>query len=244
MEKLADAKKSLNYYASTEKAQVLRSFFKTGKGEYGEGDIFIGVTVPQIRMVAKHFAELGQKDILKLLHSKIHEERELALFIWVSQYQKGDTALRQKIFQAYLGHTEFINNWDLVDLSAPKIIGDFLLDKKRDILYALAQSPLLWDRRIAVVATLAFIRAGQFDEPIRLAENLMNDKEALMHKACGWMLREVGKRDAAVLRAFLKKHSRVMPRTMLRYAIEKFDRQERYAYLADGAKSIIYGKDK
>ena len=230
-ELLYKAKKTLHKQASVTKAKILQSFFKTGKGQYGEGDIFIGVTVPQVREIAKQFSDLKQDDILKLLHSKIHEERLLALFIWIIQYQKGNEKIRAMIVADYIKNTRYINNWDLVDLSAPKIIGDFLSDKKHDILYSMAKSSLLWDRRIAVVATYAFIREQRFEDTFKLTEKLLKDKEDLMHKACGWMLRECGKRNENELKRFLQKYYRDMPRTMLRYAIERFDEKTRKNYI-------------
>jgi 3-methyladenine DNA glycosylase AlkD len=231
MENISAATQALHKHACVQKAKILRSFFKTGKGQYSEGDIFIGVTVPQIRTVAKEFSDLETNNILQLLHSYIHEERMLALFIWVIQYERGDNATKRQITEQYLKNTRWINNWDLVDLSAYKIIGDFLLDKKRDILYDLAKSKLLWERRIAVVSALAFIRKNQFDDILRLVEALLKDTENLIHKACGWMLREVGKRDETILVNFLDKQSGAMPRVMLRYAIERFGVHRRHKYL-------------
>jgi len=231
MIRLEDARGQLRKYADKEKAKVLLCFFKTGPGDYAEGDIFLGVMVPFIRKVLKEFQELSLSDVIKLLRSKIHEERLLALLILVHQFNKADTKAKEKIYKAYLANTKFINNWDLVDLSAPQIVGGFLIDKDRLILYKLAKSPLLWERRIAILATFAFIRLGDFDDVFCIVKLLLCDKEDLIHKACGWMLREVGKRDVFVEEKFLLKYFKVMPRTMLRYAIEKFPQDKRKSFL-------------
>jgi len=231
MSRLEDVRKQLRKYADKEKAKLLLRFFKTGPGEYAQGDIFLGVMVPFTRKVLKEFQDLPLADVLKLLRSKIHEERLLALFILVHQFGKADVKSKEKIYKAYLTNTRFINNWDLVDLSAPQIVGGFLIDKDRKILYQLAKSPLLWERRIAVLATFAFIKAGDFEDAFVIAKLLLGDKEDLIHKACGWMLREAGKRDARAEERFLLKYHKVMPRTMLRYAIERFPQNKRKAFL-------------
>jgi 3-methyladenine DNA glycosylase AlkD len=234
MSKLSTAKKELRRYASKEKSRGLQRFFKTGKGEYAQGDIFIGVMVPFIRKVAQQFKDMPLNDTVKLLRSRIHEQRLLALFILVGQFNKGDAKAKDKIFKAYLANTKYINNWDLVDLSAPNIVGAFLLDKDRKLLYKLAQSRLLWERRIAVLATFAFIRQHQFGDVLRIAEVLLHDEHDLIHKAVGWMLREVGKRDKGVEELFLNNHAKIMPRTMLRYAIERFPENKRRKFLGLG----------
>jgi 3-methyladenine DNA glycosylase AlkD len=226
------ARKELRRYASPAKAAVLSRFFKTAPGEYGEGDIFIGVKVPEIRSVAKEFLGMKTSHILSLLHSGIHEERLLALLILTGQYEKGDAQAKNDIAGTYLKNTARINNWDLVDVSAPGILGDHLLQKDRSLLLDLAASGNLWERRIAIVTTLAFIRKGDLSWTLRIAERLMNDSEDLIHKATGWMLREAGKRDKALLEEFLKKNLKRMPRTMLRYAIEKFPAHLRKKYLS------------
>jgi 3-methyladenine DNA glycosylase AlkD len=231
MSRLDDARKELRRYASKEKAKVLRGFFKTGPGEYGEGDIFLGVTVPFTRKVVRQFQDLPLSDLIKLLRSKIHEERLLALLILVYQFNKANAKAKEKIYKAYLAKTKFINSWDLVDLSAPQIVGGFLVDKDRRVLYRLAKSPLLWERRIAILATFAFIRLGDFDDLFGIAKLLLGDKEDLIHKACGWMLREAGKRDLRTEEDFLRKNCQVMPRTMLRYAIERFPENKRKLFL-------------
>jgi 3-methyladenine DNA glycosylase AlkD len=199
-----------------QRAAILACFFKTGPGEYGEGDRFIGVKVPVIRQVAKEFKNLPLAEIECLLHSEIHEERLLALVILVGQFEKSDRTTRKRIYHLYLANTRHINNWDLVDLSAPQIVGGYLQNRSRNPLDRHAKSASLWERRISIVATHWFIRHGDHADTLRIAEKLLNDRVDLIHKAVGWMLREVGKRDVVVLEAFLGEHCRVMPRTMLR----------------------------
>lgn len=224
--------KEIKAKRNPQKAVLLQRFFKTGKGEYAEGDIFYGLTVPQSRIIAKKFFDLPFTEIPKLLHSKIHEERAIALFILVEQFDKADEKNKKKIFDFYLASTKWINNWDLVDLSSYKIVGEYLVDKDAKILTKLAKSKNLWEKRIAIVSTFAFIRRGKLKESFRLAEMLMHDKHDLMHKAVGWMLREAGKRDEVPLKVFLDTFAFTMPRTMLRYAIEKFPPRERQFYLS------------
>ena len=207
-----------------EKKIVLPRFFKTGKGQYGEGDIFLGVTVPNIREVAKEFKDINIDIIEKLIHSPWHEMRMCALLILVNNSKKEVT---KDTFDFYLSQTKYINNWDLVDLSAPQIVGKFLLNKERDIIYRLAESDLLWDNRIAIVSTLTFIRNNDLDDTYKLSLKMMNHKHDLVHKAIGWMLREAGKRDAKRLYNFVMEYKNIMPRTMLRYSIEKFDKETR-----------------
>lgn len=226
-----DVHKKIELLKNPVKAKLLSGFFKTGKGQYGEGDVFYGVTVPQSRKVAKEFFELSLPEIKKLLFSKIHEERLIALVILVSQFQKGDETKKEKIYNFYLQNAQRVNNWDLVDTSAHKIVGAYLLDKNPSILITLARSKNMWERRIAIIATAAFIGKNKFKHTFRIATLLLNDKEDLMHKAVGWMLREVGKRDVVTLEAFLLPHYKTMPRTMLRYAIEKFPEIKRKKYL-------------
>ena len=206
-------------------------FFKTGKGEYGEGDRFLGIRVPVLRKQARRFRHLALEEVTVLLRSRWHEERLCALFILVARFSQGALEDKAAIYKLYLAHTAYINNWDLVDSSAPHIVGAYLADKNRQPLFALAQSPSLWERRIAMLATLYLIRKNEFDDALEIAKILQNDAEDLIHKAVGWMLREVGKRDGAVERAFLAEHYQQMPRTMLRYAIEKFPANERRKYL-------------
>jgi len=232
-ENIAGFRKELGSKANQEKAKVLQGFFKTGKGEYGEGDIFLGIVVPEQRKIAKKFADLELAELQKLLESKIHEERLASLFILVAKFKKAkeNEKLRKEIFDFYLANTRNINNWDLVDLSAPNIVGNYLIDKDKSILFKLAKSKNLWEKRIAVLATFEFIRRNEFETTFRIAEILLNDNHDLIHKAVGWMLREIGKRDPEAEEKFLKKHYGKMPRTMLRYAIEKFDEKKRRFYL-------------
>jgi 3-methyladenine DNA glycosylase AlkD len=208
-------------------AAFLAGFFKTGPGQYGAGDVLIGVRVPVIRKVAREFKDLPLSELERLLHSAIHEERLAALVILVTQAAKADAKTKKAIHDLYLANTKFINNWDMVDLSAPQLVGAYLADKSRRPLYRLARSSRLWDRRIAILATFHFIRLGEFADTLKIAEMLLGDREDLIHKAVGWMLREVGKRDAAALEEFLARHCRTMPRTMLRYAVERFPAAKR-----------------
>lgn len=218
----------LRQLATDEKRIVLQRFFKTDPGQYGEGDRFLGVTVPLTRIVAKKHLAMPLNEIIELLQSEWHEVRLCALLMMCKRFKKGDRATRKDIFNYYIENTERINNWDLVDLSAPTIVGGYLMDKPRDLLYRMAESELLWDNRIAIVATLAFIKHKDSDDTYRLALKMMNHKHDLMHKAIGWMLRESGKRDDdRRLFNFVDEYRKRMPRTMLRYAIEKFTDEER-----------------
>lgn len=228
---LAQVRAALKAEADPSAQKILMSFFKTGPGEYGEGDLFIGVTVPSTRSVAKRFSDLARTNVLKLLKSKIHEERLLALIMMIRNYEKGDLKQKVQVYSDYLAHLKHVNNWDLVDVSAHKIVGAHLERRSRTLLNSLARSKRMWDRRVAVVATHHFIRKGDYADILRLSERLLEDEEDLMHKAVGWMLREMGKRDLIPLKNFLKKHHSRMPRTMLRYAIEKFSERERKAIL-------------
>lgn len=229
---------SLHQYIDAEKAIILPRFFKTGEGEYGEGDKFLGVTVPNIRLVAKEFSHAPLEVVNTLLDCEWHECRMCALLILVMKYKKATNEQKQTIFNLYLSRTGRINNWDLVDLSAPNIVGEHLYSSTdRTILYQLAESPLLWERRIAMVSTLNFIRKGDFSDTFALADKLVDSRHDLMQKAVGWMLREMGKRDISLLRIFLDKHAATMPRTMLRYAIEKMDITERRDWM--GRKKMI-----
>jgi 3-methyladenine DNA glycosylase AlkD len=229
---LNELKKSLRKYINPEKAPFFPKFFKAGKGEYGEGDKFLGVTVPNIRLVVKQFFDLSISDIRKLLYSKIHEERLTALLILVSRYAKGGEMEKAEIYDFYVKNSRQANNWDLVDLSAHKIMGPHLIDSPdKKIIYKFAKSENLWERRIAILTTFAFIAKKKFDDSLAIAEILVNDTHDLIHKAVGWMLREIGKRDLAAEEKFLKKHYKTMPRTMLRYAIEKFPEKKRRFYM-------------
>lgn len=228
---LREIRSKLASLASPETARILQGFFKTGPGQYGEGDMFLGIKVPAIRAISRDFPEAGLDTAVGLLHSRWHEERLLALLFLMRHFARGTPHERQSAYQTYLANTAWINNWDLVDLSAPHVPGVYLADQARAPLYRLARSPALWERRIAMVATLHFIRHGDFDDALLLAEHLLNDREDLLHKASGWMLREVGKRDQERLEIFLRQHSRTMPRTMLRYAIERLPETLRQSYL-------------
>jgi len=219
----SDLKKSSN----KNKAKVLQRFFKTGKGEYGEGDIFIGVTVPNIRNTAKKYYNIDFNNIKELLSSKIHEERLCAVLILVENFKNND----KEIFDFYINNLKFVNNWDLVDLSADKIMGRYLFDKPKDLLFKLARSNNLWERRISIISTFYFIKNNDFKDTLKISELLLNDKQDLIHKAVGWMLREIGKRDLKIEEEFLRIHYKKMPRTMLRYSIEKFDEKKRKDYL-------------
>lgn len=232
---LIDFKKEYERLKNPQQAKILAGFFKTGKGQYGEGDFFLGIKVPVQRAAIKKYYNLSLADLQELLDSPIHEHRLSALFILVKQFESalkaGDEKSQEKIYKFYLKNSKNINNWDLVDLSAPNIVGRYLLAKDREILYTLVKSKNLWERRIAVLAAFTFLRAKDFKDILKLAEMLLKDEHDLIHKAVGWMLREVGKRDEKVLRKFLDKFCARMPRTMLRYAIEKFSEEERKRYL-------------
>lgn len=229
--KASDVKARLKRMADPEIAKNLQWFFKTGPGEYGEGDRFIGIKVPNLRKVAKEFKTLSIGETTKLLRSPIHEERLVALFILVQAYTKGDASTKERIYRLYLKSTKYTNNWDLIDLSAPRIVGVHLVDRSRMPLYRLAKSKSLWERRIAMLATSTFIWHNDFSDALKIAEILLNDDHDLIHKAVGWMLREIGKRDLATEERFLKPRYQKMPRTMLRYAIEKFPEAKRQRYL-------------
>jgi 3-methyladenine DNA glycosylase AlkD len=224
--------KELETYSTPEKKEFLPYFFKTGKGQYGEGDKFLGVVVPDTRKVAKKYKDISFGELSKLLNNEYHECRLCALLILVEAFRKTkNEAKRKEIVDFYLSHTHWINNWDLVDLSAKDILGEYLIDKDRNILYKLADSSLLWDQRIAVVSTFAFIRRNDHKDILALSEKLLHHKHDLMHKAIGWMLRETGKKSKESLIGFLDKHYKEMPRTMLRYSIEKLTPEERAFYM-------------
>ncbi len=223
--------KRLRQFASRQKAQVLQGFFKTGPGQYGEGDLFLGVVVPDIRRVVKEFRDAPPDVVQVLLASRYHEVRLLALLILVNQFSRGDERQQRAIYGIYRKNLRFVNNWDLVDLSAPNIVGTWLLHRSRKPLMVLARSKDLWKRRIAILSTFTFIRQNEFDDAFQIARLLIKDKHDLIHKAVGWMLREIGKRSIEAEELFLKRHYRNMPRTMLRYAIERFPETKRKKYL-------------
>jgi 3-methyladenine DNA glycosylase AlkD len=221
----------LRALASAKTAAGSQRYFKTGPGEYGAGDQFLGVTVPSMRALAKQHRDATLAEIETLLHSEWHEERLLSLLLLMAFYQRGDDVQQEAAYQLYLANTATINNWDLVDVSAPHIIGRHLFTRPRDLLDQFGGSTVLWERRIAIIATFYFIRQQDYVDSLRLAARLLNDPHDLMHKAVGWMLREIGKRDLATEEQFLQQHYRQMPRTMLRYAIERFPEDRRQAYL-------------
>lgn len=229
--KLTELRKSIKSLASPDIANTMQWFFKTGMGEYGEGDVFAGLKVPTQRKIAREFRDLSFSDLKELLSSKIHEERLIPLLILVDNYEKGDEKEKKSIYSFYIKNRKGINNWDLVDLSAPKIIGKHLLDQDKSMLFKFASSKNLWERRIAILSTYEFIRNEQYDTTLKIAKILLQDEHDLIHKAVGWMLREIGKKDLEVEEKFLKKHYKKMPRTMLRYAIEKFPETKRKKYL-------------
>lgn len=234
MRKLMNAKEvqtHLRSLSSADLSALALRFFKTEKGDYGEGDEFLGIRVPVLRAEVKAFANLPLAEVGKLLRSRFHEERLFALLLLVHQFLKADAPSRKTIFEFYLANTQYINNWDLVDCSAYKIVGPYLEDKNRKPLYKLAKSRSLWERRIAIISTLHLIKRSDLADALDISEILLQDREDLIHKAVGWMLREVGKKDRSAEEAFLKKHYSGMPRTMLRYAIEHFPERRRQAYL-------------
>jgi len=234
MPQITSLKNDLKKLADPKKKKVLQSFFKTGPGEYAEGDIFLGVTVPKSRSISLKYKGLSLPNTKQLLSSKIHEERLVAILILVHQFEKGDEKTKKGVFNFYLKHTKQVNNWDLVDLSADKIVGAYLYQAKQEtsLLLKLARSKNLWERRIAILSTFHFTKQGRPKETLKVAKILLNDKHDLIHKAVGWMLREVGKRcSQAEEEKFLKKHLKKIPRTTLRYAIERFPEEKRLSYL-------------
>jgi 3-methyladenine DNA glycosylase AlkD len=240
---LKQLEKRLQEAADPERAKNSQWFFKTGPGQYGEGDVFIGLTGPEMRKIAKEFSGLSIIDIQKLLDDEVHEKRQIGLLILYERYKKAckekNENSKKEIFEFYLKNAKKnnINNWDLVDISAPHIIGNYLLDKNREILYKLAISENLWEKRIAIISTAAFIRNNEFDDCLKISKMLLGDKHDLIHKAVGWMLREVGKKDQRLLELFLKENYQNLPRTALRYAIEKFEEGRRKRFLRGGFKN-------
>lgn len=236
--RLSEIVADIELHANPEKALILKRFFKTGPGGYGEGDTFLGIVVPLQREIGKKYQDLKLPDLQKLIKSKIHEARLIALFILVHQYKKAALTHKKKFVDFYLKNKAYVNNWDLVDSSAHLILGDSLLNKPNKILFILAKSGTIWDRRIAVISSLAFIRKGQFEVTLKLAKLLLKDKHDLMHKAVGWMLREIGNRNVVELENFLDEYAAIMPRTMLRYAIEKIPEKKRKFYLRAKSRSL------
>jgi 3-methyladenine DNA glycosylase AlkD len=227
----ASIRRQLRAAADPSRVPVLQRFFRTGKGEYAEGDRFIGVTMPRIRVICRECRGAPMSEMEQLLESPVHEERMTALLLFVDAFTRGDDERKREIYDFYLANTHRVNNWDLVDSSAPQIVGAWLRDRSKAPLTKLAKSKLLWERRIAMVATQDFIRQRQLDETFRIADLLIEDRHDLIHKASGWMLREAGKRDETALRAYLDRQHTRMPRTMLRYAIERLPERDRRAYL-------------
>jgi len=226
-----EVQQRLRSLGSPEAAAQSARYFKTGTGEYAEGDVFLGLRAALLHRLAREYGSLSLDELRVLLRSAVHEDRSLALLILARQASQGNEATKKQVYKLYLAHTRYINNWDLVDASAREIVGGYLADKSREPLDRLAASRNLWERRISIVATHYFIRQNDFTDTIRLAERLLGDQEDLLHKAVGWMLREVGKKHPPTLEAFLRRHGKVMPRTMLRYAIERFPAAVRLAYL-------------
>lgn len=221
----------LKEVSDPKRAAISRRFFKTGPGEYGEGDQFIGIRVPVLRKLARVYKDLPIDSAQDLLRSPVHEERLLALFILIRHYKSGSDETRKRIYRLYLDSTPYVNNWDLVDASAEHIVGDFLFARSKAVLYRLARSGDLWERRIAILSTFCYIKQNAYDDAPKISEMLLTDRADLIHKAVGWMLREIGKRDLAMEEGFLQRHYQKMPRTMLRYAIEKFPEPRRRKYL-------------
>jgi len=231
---LSELKKEVRVHSGKERAKTNEWFFKTGKGQYGEGDKFLGLTMPEQRKIAKQFCVLSYKDVKTLLDDKYHEHRMIGLLILVYKYETADEKEKTKIFKFYIKNRKAVNNWDLVDVTTPNIVGMYLLDrpkKDREFLYTYAKSKNLWERRISILATFPSIKSEKFIDTFKISELLLNDEEDLIHKAVGWMLREVGKRDKKQLKKFLDKHIRSLPRTTLRYSIERFPEKERKGYL-------------
>lgn len=228
---LLKLRKRIRNIARRDRAKANAWFFKSGKGEYGESDKFLGLTMPEQREIVKTFKGLSLADIKKLLDSKFHEERMIGLLFLVQIYETGDSKVKKGIFDYYIKNKKAINNWDLVDVTTPRIVGNYLKDKNKKLLYSFARRGNLWERRIAILATFAFIREGNLDDSLKISKILLSDSEDLIHKANGWMLREVGKRDMNRLEKFLIENIKKMPRTTLRYAIERFPEKKRKEYL-------------
>ncbi len=232
-------KRELDAHENPTDAAFLQRFFKTGPGQYGEGDIFIGLRVPLVRQIAKKYQQLPQNEIEKLLESPIHEHRLAALIIMTNRAKRAEPLEQKQLYDLYLRRTDRINNWDLVDVSSKDVVGGYLVDKPRRPLYKLAQSKDLWERRIAIISTAKFIGLGQLDDTFAIAEHLLDDQHDLMHKAVGWMLREAGKKDEVRLKEFLDKHAAMMPRTMLRYSLERLHPKDRAHYMEQKSVSAV-----
>lgn len=227
----SEIKKVMEKTSNHKKARLYQRFFKTGPGEYGEGDVFIGLTMPQQRLIAKRFSDISISQIKEMLDSPVHEHRMTALIILTNKFKRSDDDEKKKIFDFYIANTHRINNWDLVDVTCPHIVGTYLLDKDRAILHRLARSKNIWKRRIAIVSTSVFIKNRQYDDTISIAKTLLKDDHDLIHKAVGWMLREIGKMDTRALENFLDSYHKEMPRTMLRYSLERLPERKREHYM-------------
>ncbi|MBL7051153.1 DNA alkylation repair protein [Candidatus Woesearchaeota archaeon] len=228
---IAQLKEELQKQANPEQAKILKRFFKTGKGQYGEGDVFLGIKVPIQRAIAKKYTKSSLEQLQELLNTNIHEYRFTSLVILINKYNNSDEQGKKEVYEFYIQNIKNINNWDLVDISCPNIIGDYLLEKDKTILYDFAKSAHLWTKRIAIISTLRFIKNNQFEDTLNIAEILLKDKHDLLHKAVGWMLREVGKKNQKAEEAFLDRYYRQMPRTMLRYSIERFSEEKKKYYM-------------
>jgi len=239
--RLEEARSRLASLGDGAKASAMQRFFKTGPGEYGEGDRFLGVSVPQVRSLARACSGASLRSTARLLRSRVHEERLLALLVMVEKFSRGDEEERGRIYELYLENAKYVNNWDLVDLTAPRIVGEYLLRRDKRVLLSLARSLNLWERRISIVSTLAFVKRGDFAYALRVARELLADGEDLIHKAVGWVLREVGKRDMELEEGFLRRHYDRIPRTTLRYAIERFPERKRLAYLKGNVRKRARG---
>jgi 3-methyladenine DNA glycosylase AlkD len=226
-----DVERELNAHENPADAEFLQRFFKTGKGQYGEGDVFIGLRVPQTRLITKKYRDLPLPEIEKLLDSPIHEHRLAAVIIMAERAKRAQRDDKKDLYDLYLRRIDRMNNWDIIDISCGHVVGGYLLDKPRDILYKLARSKVMWERRVAIISTSRFIAQGDLDDTFKLAELLLDDNEDLIHKASGWMLREAGKKDEARLKDFLDQHAATMPRTMLRYSLEKLHPTDKAHYM-------------
>jgi 3-methyladenine DNA glycosylase AlkD len=226
-----DVERELNALENPADAEFLQRFFKTGSGQYGEGDVFIGLRVPQTRVITKKYRELPLPEIEKLLDSPIHEHRLAAVIIMTERAKRAQEEEKKGLYDLYLRRVDRMNNWDIIDISCGHVVGGYLLDKPRDILYKLARSKVMWERRVAIISTSRFIAQGDLDDTFKLAELLLGDNDDLIHKASGWMLREAGKKDEVRLKDFLDQHAATMPRTMLRYSLEKLHPTDKAHYM-------------
>ncbi len=230
---IAELRKEMEECSNEEKAKLYQRFFKTGPGQYGEGDVFMGLTMPETRAISSKYTEMPIEEVQELLNSEIHEHRMSALLIVIQKYRKANKEEKRKLYEFYLKNMSRINNWDLIDVTASHVVGDFLFNNKeeKEMLYKLAKSNDLWEKRISVISTFRFIKENEFEDSINISEILLNDKHDLIHKAVGWMLREIGKKDQEIEEEFLRKYHKTMPRTMLRYSLEKFTKDKKDFYM-------------